>query len=193
MIVTFFWSGSLRVSPHSAETINWKYHWNPLTYSVNDLTKFSMVKSYKGIKVQKEATLPAVLVKDYMATKLITFSPDESIFKVMDTLMKNKISGGPVVNEDHQLVGMISEGDCLKEVVRGKYHNMPTSSGKVSDYMASEVVTIAPEANVFEVAQMFLNKRLRRFPVVRDGKLVGQISQKDVMKAVRQLNSSSWR
>ncbi len=153
-----------------------------------------MVKSFQGVRkvAPKEIKVPSLRVADHMATKLITFKPDQPIFEVIDTLISNKISGGPVVNNDNELVGVISEGDCLKELVKGKYDNIPTLSGNVEDHMAKEVVSISPDENIFEAAKMFLNRRLRRFPVVRAGKLIGQISQKDIMKAVRDLRSSTW-
>lgn len=122
-----------------------------------------------------------------MARKLITFGPDQSIAEVIQKLLSNRISGAPVVNEKNELVGVISEGDCLKQMVKGRYHNMPILSGKVRDHMAQDVITINPEVNILEAAQMFLEKKIRRFPVVRDGKLIGQISQKDIMRAVRSL------
>lgn len=111
---------------------------------------------------------------------------------VMNTLVAKNISGGPVVDDDNNLVGVISEGDCLKVVVRGKYNNMPNACGKVGDCMARDVVTIPPEMNILEAAKKFLNLKLRRFPVIRDGKLVGQISQRDVLQAVQSLEQSTW-
>jgi CBS domain-containing protein len=97
-----------------------------------------------------------------------------------------------VVDEHHRLVGVISEGDCLKEVARGKYNNTPNHSGKVGDHMTRDVYTIRPEMNIFEVANMFLDVKLRRFPVVKDGKLLGQISQRDVMRAFDKLKNATW-
>lgn len=151
-----------------------------------------MVMSYKGAEAPKSEIVPSIKVEDYMATKLITFKPDQPMHDVVDALMKHKISGGPVVNEKGELIGVISEGDCLKEVVKGKYDNMPIFTGHVEEYMAKEVVTVSPDLNIFEAAKMFLERRLRRFPVVRDGKLIGQISQKDVMKAVLNAKSTTW-
>ncbi|MFY0651832.1 MAG: CBS domain-containing protein [Cyclobacteriaceae bacterium] len=153
-----------------------------------------MVKNYKGIQVEAAVEEPpSILVADYMARRLTTFSPDQTIMEVMDILMKKKISGGPVVNARKELLGVISEGDCLKEVVKGKYNNTPILSGKVSDHMATNVITIKPDHNVFDAAHMFLEKRLRRFPVVDHGKLVGQISQKDVMRAMKNLKTENWK
>lgn len=153
-----------------------------------------MVKSYRGVRVLKEDTSKkqSISVSDYMSTKLITFSPDQSMDEVIEALLKYKISGGPVVDDQGNLVGVISEGDCMKEVVRGKYNNMPNLSGKVSEHMTTQVISIGPDTNIFDAAGMFLEKRIRRFPVVNMGKLVGQISQKDIMRAVHNMSSHTW-
>ncbi len=151
-----------------------------------------MVMSYRGAEAPKIQESQALKVEDYMARKLITFKPDQPMHEVVDALMKNKISGGPVVNDKGELVGVISEGDCLKEVVKGKYDNMPIFTGLVEEHMAKNVITVNPDLNIFAAAKMFLEKRLRRFPVIHDGKLIGQISQKDIMKAVLNTKSSTW-
>ena len=144
-----------------------------------------MVQSYRGniTKVKKDSGPQADTVADYMTRKLTTFSPEQPMFEVVQSLLKNKISGAPVIDGNGQLCGVISEGDCLKEVVKGKYN---------SDHMTTSVITIAPDVNIFDAANMFLNKRIRRFPVVDAGKLVGQISQKDIMRAVMKMKSATW-
>lgn len=149
-----------------------------------------MVKSYKGVEKVAEKPSPRrpLRVEHYMTKKLVTFHPDQTMDEVMDVLLRKKISGGPVVDDDGNLVGVISEGDCLKQVVKGKYHNIPTLSGRVSEFMAKDVKSIDQNMNIFELAEMYLNLRLRRFPVLHNGKLVGQISQKDVMRAVIELS-----
>ncbi len=155
-----------------------------------------MVKSYQGaftLKSKQKDEAQSITVADYMATKLITFNEMQSINEVMEILLKNKISGGPVVNEDHELIGVVSEGDCLKEVVRGKYNNSPKMPGVVKDHMATNVISIPPETNIFEAANMFLRLRFRRFPVIKDGKLVGQISQRDIMRAVQGMKEVDWK
>lgn len=152
-----------------------------------------MVKSYQGVRqAPVKAEVQDVSVDHYMTRRLITFHPDQTMDQVIKTLLDKKIAGGPVVDDDGDLCGIISEGDCLKEVVRGKYNNTPTLSGKVRDHMSTDVKTVHPEMNIFDVAKLFLNLKLRRFPVLREGKLVGQISQKDVMRAVQKLKNSTW-
>jgi CBS domain-containing protein len=148
-----------------------------------------MVKSYRGVEKVKEkkSIVRPVTVEDYMTRQLVTFRPEQTMDQVLDILLKKKISGGPVIDENNNLVGIISEGDCLKQVVKGKYNNIPTLSGYVRDYMATDVKSVSPDLNIFELAQMFLNLRLRRFPVMKNGQLIGQISQKDVMRAMIKL------
>lgn len=153
-----------------------------------------MVKNFQGERVSdSERSEPKKsIVSDYMTTKLITFRPDDSMVEVMDVLVKNRISGAPVVNDNKELVGIISEGDCLKEIVKSKYHNSPGGVATVKDHMVTEIETISPDMDIFEAAQKFLSMHLRRFPILREGKLVGQISQKDIIKAVLNLQSSTW-
>jgi predicted transcriptional regulator len=151
-----------------------------------------MVKSYVGVRKAPEKEIQQIQVKDFMTRKLVTFTPNQPIGEVAATLMKKNISGGPVLDENGNLVGIISEGDCLKEIVRGKYLNSPNHAGTVADHMVKEVLTIGPEVSILELAQRFLNEKVRRFPVMKDGKLIGQISQRDVLKAVDGLKNETW-
>lgn len=134
-----------------------------------------------------------IKVSDYMTTKLITFRPDQSVLEVMNSLIKNKISGGPVVNQKNELLGIISEGDCMKQISESRYYNMPMDNMLVEKHMVHEVETIDGNMNVFDAATKFVESKRRRFPIVENGKLVGQISQKDVLKAALQLNGQTWK
>lgn len=152
-----------------------------------------MVKSYQGAqKKPPKYTEQALQVKDFMTKKLITFSPDDSMHHVTTTLVKNGISGAPIVDKKGNLVGVISEGDCLKQVVRGKYTNTPEKIGNVREFMTHDPVTISPGIDILQVAHLFLELRLRRFPVLDNGKLVGQISQRDVIAAIETLKNETW-
>ncbi len=155
-----------------------------------------MVKSFQGefhLRSDVAVLEQPVSVGDYMSTTLITFHPEQSINEVVSVLLKKKISGGPVINDRKELVGVISEGDCLKEIVKGKYLNYPRMDGKVKDHMATNVKYIMPDVNIFEAAKMFLNLKIRRFPVLDEHmRLIGQISQKDIMRAVQSIKSENW-
>ncbi|WP_158856810.1 CBS domain-containing protein [Lunatibacter salilacus] len=154
-----------------------------------------MVKSFQGVREvpSKNAEKQNFLVKDFMIVNLITFHPDDTIDHVIDVLTKKKISGGPVVDSHGKLVGMISEGDCLKEIIKGQYTNTPKFPAPVFELMTADVITMDPDLTIFDAAQKFLSLRIRRFPVVKDGKLMGQISVSDVVRAIPKLKASTWR
>jgi CBS domain-containing protein len=151
------------------------------------------IKNFTGKRAkQLKGTFENIKVSDYMSKNLTTFKPEQSVLEVMETLIKMKISGGPVVNEQNELVGIISEGDCMRQISSSRYHNHPMADLKVKDHMATAVETIDGDMNVFDAADKFLSSRRRRFPIVKDGKLVGLISQKDVLKAALELKGQNW-
>ena len=136
-----------------------------------------------------------ILVSDYMTKKLITFKEDDSLDHVINLLINNKISGGPVVNDDNELVGIISETDCIKHISESKYYNMPADRNTtVGKLMVTDVDTIDANMNIFDAAFKFLTSRRRRFPVVDSkNKLIGQLSQKDVLKAALLFKGNTWK
>ena len=151
------------------------------------------IKSFQGARKHQSTTMDKALkVKDYMTTNLITFSPNQKVHSVFEAIIKNKISGGPVVNEKNELVGIISEGDCLKQLSDSRYYNMPLEEDLVENRMARDVETIDGNMDIFDAANKFLNSKRRRFPILENGKLVGQISQKDILKAALELKSENW-
>ncbi len=151
------------------------------------------IKSFQGPRATptKEEKVP-ILVKDCMTKKLITFSPNQSVLEAMAMLIKHKISGGPVIDESNELVGIISEGDCLKQISQSHYFNSPMIDIKVKDYMVKEVKTVEANTSIFEVTDLFLSTKIRRFPVMENGKLIGQISQKDILEAVLKVKRQNW-
>ena len=152
------------------------------------------IKSFQGARKQQTSIENTPLkVSDYMTRSLITFKPEQSVQSVIEVLIKNKISGGPVVNENNELVGIISEGDCLKQISDSRYYNMPMEQDSVEKRMVKNVETIDGNMNVFDAANKFLDTKRRRFPILEDGKLVGQISQKDILKAALELKGQSWK
>jgi len=126
--------------------------------------------------------LKSIKVKDYMTTKLITFRPEDDIFGAIATLQSNRISGAPVIDGNGQMVGMLTEGDCLTAIIKDIYYT--EAGGHVADYMSTEVATISPEDDIVDIAVEFQKQRRKRFPVLEDGELVGQISQRDILRAV---------
>lgn len=126
--------------------------------------------------------LKSIRVADYMTRRLITLSPSQSVNQAIRLLLDNGISGAPVVDEAGELVGIFSESDCLKGAIHSGYHG--TEIGSVAEFMSVQVQTLSPEDSVLSAADIFLNQHRRRLPVLDQGKLVGQISRRDVLRAM---------
>jgi len=124
----------------------------------------------------------SVLVKDYMTRSLVTFKPDIDVLDAVSLLVKHRIAGAPVVDAEGNLIGMLSELDCLKIALHAGYHG--DWGGPVSDYMTAGVKTVDAEMSIVDLAQVFLDTRFRRFPVMQRNRLVGQISRRDVLRAL---------
>ncbi len=122
-------------------------------------------------------------VKDIMATNIVTFKPDQNVHEVIEKLVSTCISGASVIDEEGKLIGIISEKDCLKTIVKSSYYD--GMGALVSDLMSTDVDTVDIHDSIHNVAEKFLNCYYRRFPVLDDGKLAGQVSRRDVLLAVQ--------
>jgi CBS domain-containing protein len=151
------------------------------------------IKSFQGARAPQTKENIPLKVSDYMTTNLITFTPDQPIESVIQALIKHRISGGPVVNINNELIGIISEGDCIKQISDSRYYNMPLQDQTIEKLMVKNVDTIDGNMNIFDAANKFLATKRRRFPILENGKLVGQISQKDILKAAMELKGHNWK
>ena len=151
------------------------------------------VKSFQGERAQTKRFMPSkLIVSDIMTRRLILFNPDQSIHEVMKTFIKHRISGGPVVSKAGELVGIISEADCMKEISESRYFNMPILDKSVRHFMTQKVDTIESSMNVFDAAAKFSKSSRRRYPVLEKGSLVGQVSRKDIVVAALNMKSQTW-
>ena len=121
-------------------------------------------------------------VADIMTTRLITLSPDMSIHEAIRILLRRRISGAPVVDADGALIGVLSKKDCLQVIFSAGYHD--DRGGPVRDYMSTPVETLDASLDLVSAVHRFLNSHFRRFPVLRDGRLVGQVSRYDILKSL---------
>jgi CBS domain-containing protein len=129
--------------------------------------------------------LSSISVKDYMTAKPVTFTTDMDVLDAIHLLIEREISGAPVVDKLGNVVGMLSERDCLKVALNASYY--AEKGGKVSEFMSQDVKTVDINASLVDIAQMFLSAPFKRYPVMRDGELVGQISRSDILKALQVL------
>ena len=126
-------------------------------------------------------------IKEFMAKQLITFQSDTPIETAMESFLENKISGAPVLDNQGKLVGVLSEKDCMKTLFESSYYN--NLGGFVREYMSTDLKTINIHDTLSNVADEFIKSRFRRFPVMEGDKLVGQISRRDILRAIVKLSN----
>ena len=123
-------------------------------------------------------------VRECMDTSVPTLSPETDIFKGVTFLLQKRVTGAPVTGPNGELLGMLTEFDCLKILTHGNANHEPPK-GQVKDFMTSVVQTVPPDMDIYYVAGLFMKVHFRRFPVVEDGRLVGAITRFDILRAVQ--------
>jgi CBS domain-containing protein len=138
---------------------------------------------------------------EIMVTDVIAATPDASVYEVMATMVAQRISGMPVVKADGELVGIVSESDLMRRPEAGTGHRrspwlrmlwgsheqaaefIKENACKVEDVMTREVITAAPDTDLADIADLLEGGRIKRLPIVQDGKLVGLITRLDLVQA----------
>ena len=121
-------------------------------------------------------------VKHAMTNRVVTVHSGAMVDEVLDLLLRHRISGMPVVDDDEHIVGVITEHDLLNLL-----YNPETEQGQVSDYMTTNVLTVEEDGMLIDTVELFLSRNVRRIPVVRDRKVVGVISRHDVVRYIREV------
>ncbi|WP_428304086.1 CBS domain-containing protein [Lacipirellula sp.] len=117
--------------------------------------------------------------RDIMTDRVVTIGPDAFLQEAIELIMLREVSGLPVVDESHRLVGIITEFALLTTAYDPK-----TACDKVGQHMTAEVLSVNADDPIRKVADQFIVHRVRRVPVLDRGRLVGLISRRDVLKAV---------
>jgi CBS domain-containing protein len=118
-----------------------------------------------------------------MVKEVLTVKPETHIYDAMRLLLENRISGLPVIDDERNLVGIISEKDMLRLLVDDDVHQ----GGPVSEYMTKKVTAFSPDDTAVDVCEFFMGSPVRRVPVARDGKLVGVVSRRDILKLIMKM------
>jgi len=121
-------------------------------------------------------------IQDYMQKDGLTLDPEMEVLHAMQLLIRSDISGAPVLDKHGRLVGMLTERDCMKVALQGYYHGEP--GGLVKKHMSSDPEYVSPDKSILTLAEMFIQGRFQRYPVVDNGRLVGVIGRWDVMRAL---------
>lgn len=141
----------------------------------------------------KDLKLQAPSVTKYMTANLITFNADTDINEAIDVLLANRITGAPVLDEQGKVVGLIDDKDCLKVLYAGAYYNHPIGKETVGDYMSNVMKSISVDDDLLDVVNIFVTSPYKRLLVMdHNNKLAGQISRRDVLRAIKDMNTNTW-
>lgn len=121
-------------------------------------------------------------VRDFMAQHYATITPDQTLAAAVRTIVEYNQAALPVINEQRQLVGFLSEADCMRATLVEGYYNEGVAL--VKDLMSDRLDTVSPDAELSAVTETFLNNERRIMPVVEAGTLVGILSRHNILKAL---------
>ncbi len=132
--------------------------------------------------------------REIMTRKLVTLRPEMAAVEAAELLLKHGVSGAPVVDRSGHLLGLLSEFDCLHAVASADYemdsHDVIET---VEQLMSRDPKTVSPEMGLFTLAHSFVELHVRRFPVVENDKLIGQVSRRDALRAAVDLRKKLAR
>lgn len=117
--------------------------------------------------------------KDIMTKESITISPDTDLKEATRILVDNKISGMPVVDKNEKVIGIISEKDILNFIFSGNFNNTT-----VKEAMSSEIISFSPDTDIAKISLIMGERKIRRVPILENGKLVGIISRRSIIKTI---------
>ena len=123
-----------------------------------------------------------IIAGNMMNPDVIAISPETTAAEAIDVLAENEISGVPVVDPDGRLLGVVTEFALLAVA-----YDRKVAADTVGEHMTKDVISVAYGDSVTRVADLFITHRIRRVFVVENGKLLGLISRRDLLKAA--LNS----
>lgn len=133
--------------------------------------------------------LRSIELKDYMQLDPVKMREDEDIFAAINNILINKVSGICIVDDNDKLIGVLSEIDCLRAILSSVYNKAPYV-GEIKDYMTTEVISVRITDNIVDIASDMLKHKHRRRPVIDDdGTLIGQISCRALLRAVKEFSA----
>ncbi|MDJ0839812.1 MAG: CBS domain-containing protein [Acidobacteriota bacterium] len=142
-----------------------------------------MVSSYQG-RMQTPVREEYPNVGEFMSRSFATIGPEQDVYQAVALILKHKVSGACVVDEEHNLMGIISEKDCLRLATQDTYESTP-HGGPVREYMTTDVVTLTPQCGLGKAAEIFLGNPYKKLPVLEGRKLVGVVRRNNVLEVIQ--------
>lgn len=131
---------------------------------------------------------PILTARDIMARHVVTLRPEMSIMDAIEIMLRKRISGAPVIDDDHRILGMLSEYDLLRVLASGEYSAEEYEEhNQVGVWMSKDPETIGPDVDIYRLAHLLLERGVRRLPVIEGGKVVGQVSRRDVLRGIERM------
>ncbi|NLC71653.1 MAG: CBS domain-containing protein [Desulfuromonadaceae bacterium] len=124
-----------------------------------------------------------LIVANYMDKRNLTLRPDMPITQAMDIFLKHRLLAAFVIDERGAPIGLLSENDCLKVLLQQTYYQQDPED-TVATYMCEPPMPITGGTTIVEAARLFLNSKHRHLPVVEGGHIVGQISRREIIRAM---------
>ena len=131
----------------------------------------------------------SISLADYMVTRPVKVNANASILEAVALILEHSVSGLIVVDDDQNMVGVLSEMDCLRAIVDRIYTEKQATAGFVYEVMTKQVETNKLDDNIITVATSMLEQKHRRRPVLNDGKLVGQVTCRQILGAIKDFSS----
>jgi CBS domain-containing protein len=140
--------------------------------------------------------------RDVMTRKVVPVKPDASVAEMVQLMLDNRISGLPVIDHRGELVGVVTEGDCLRRAETGTERKRPrwlefllgpsrlaaeyihAHGRKITEVMTQPAITITEDTPVDEIVHLMESRRIKRLPVMRDRRVVGIVSRADLLHAL---------
>ncbi|MCW3174226.1 CBS domain-containing protein [Shewanella subflava] len=126
--------------------------------------------------------MDSIKIIDYMDKRPVLLKANMSIAVAVEKLLTSNRPGAPVIGEQGELVGFLSQQDCLAVMLKSSYHCDLTST--VKDCMRTEVLSVGPQDSMLHLAEQMTGAKPKIYPVVDQGKVIGAITRQDVLKAM---------
>jgi len=148
-----------------------------------------------------------IKAKDIMTSNVVTLKKEMGVKEAAEILLEKGIGGAPVVDDEGNVVGMVTESDLIMEDVKLHFPTFihllsgiiylesikafeeklkKAAAVKVEDVMSKKVISVTEDASIEDIATLMIEKGISRVPVVREGKLVGLVSKRDIVRTIAQ-------